>query len=227
MTGILAIWHDRVDAIAATYERWIVSEHIPERLAVPGFLEARRYEAVRGAPQFFTPYRVASPGVLASPDYLARLASPTPLTREVMAGFRNMTRSACTLAFRSPGAATGGYAVTACALQSAGLDEAALLEEAATTGRDPRVVGVQVWRAVQGPGQAKSSETRLRPGGDRGVEAALVVETMREADALALEDAAGAAMRRNVRPDASGKPAPVESAVYRLLGFWCAREAHS
>jgi hypothetical protein len=106
--GILAIWNDRVDAIAATYERWLVSEHIPERLAVPGFLEARRYEAVRGTPRFFTPYVVESPEVLASPDYLARLASPTPLTREVMAGFRNMTRSACTLAYCSPAGATGG-----------------------------------------------------------------------------------------------------------------------
>jgi len=207
MPGILAIWNDIEDAVVETYERWLVSEHIPERLAVPGFLEARRYEAVRGGLRYFVSYTVSSPEVLTSPAYLARLAAPTPLTREVMAGFRNMTRSACTLAYRSPGEAVGGYAVTGYALQPAALDAAALLDAAAAIARDPRVVCAQVWRAVHRPGEAVSSEAKLRPGGDRSIEAALVVEVMREADALALEDSVRAAM-------------PMQTAVYRFLGLW-------
>jgi hypothetical protein len=225
MPGILAIWNDIDDAFAQTYERWIVSEHIPERLAVPGFLEARRYEAVRGGPRIFIPYLVASPEVLSSPAYLARLAAPTPLTRETMAGFRNMTRSACALAYRSPGPAIGAYAVTGYAQQPVELDASALMEDATASARDPRVVRAQVWRSMHRPGEATSSEAKLRPGGDRGIEAALVVEVMREADALALQDVVHAAMRRSLREKAGGEPAQIRTAVYRLLGLWRARDA--
>jgi len=225
MPGILAIWNDREDAIAEVYERWLVSEHIPERLAVPGFLEARRYEAVRGTPRFFTPYWVASPQVLTSPEYLARLASPSPLTRQVMAGFRNMRRTVCTLAYHSPSAALGGCAVAAYAEQPAAIDEAGLLEEAAALERDPRVLGVQVWRALPDP-QATSSEAKLRPGGDRRIEAALVLDVMREGDGAALEKTVRSAVRQCTRK-AGAEEAPVHAGTYRLLGVWHATDAHA
>ncbi|HUL91609.1 MAG TPA: hypothetical protein VLV56_04600 [Burkholderiales bacterium] len=219
--GILAIWHDLDDAIVDTYERWLVSEHIPERLAVPGFLEARRYEAVKGSPRFFIPYRAASPQVLTSPEYLARLASPTPLTREVMAGFRNMRRTVCALAYRSPRAALGGCAVAAYAEHPAAVDAAGLLEGAAVLERDPRVLGVQVWRAV--PDAATSSEAKLRPGGDRSIEAALIVDVQHERDGAALEET----VRSTLRQRMGAEEAPVHVGTYRLLGVWRASDAHS
>jgi hypothetical protein len=222
MSGILAIWHDFDDAIVETYERWLASEHIPERLAIPGFLEARRYEAVMGTPRFFIRYRVASPQVLSSPGYLARLASPTPLTREVMAGFRNMRRTVCALAYRSPHAALGACAVAAYAEPPAAIDEAGLLERAAALGRDPRVLGVQVWRAV--PDAATSSEAKLRPGGDRRVEAALVVDVMREQDGAELEETVFSAMRKSASN--AGETA-IHAGTYRLLGVWHASGADS
>ena len=204
MTGALAIWHDLEDSFSELYERWLVGEHIPERLALPGFLEARRYEAVKGSPRFFISYAVASPDALASPEYLARLASPTPQTREAMKGFRNMVRTACSVAYRSPRRGVGGCAVTAYAEHPAAIDGTGL-------ERDPRVVGVQVWKAAQGPAGATSSEAKLRPGGDRGIETALVVEVMREKD--------GEAMEHRVRA-ALGQGSRVHVATYRLLGAW-------
>jgi hypothetical protein len=221
MTAILAIWHDRDDAIAELYERWLVSEHIPERLALPGFLEARRYEAVRGSPRFFIPYRAASPQALVSPEYLARLASPTPWTRQVMAGFRNMRRTVCIPAYCTPGAALGGCAVVAYAEEPVAIDEAGLLDGATALERDPRVLGVQVWRAATGPAFSTSSEAKLRPGGDRRIEAALVVDLMREQDGAALEESVRAAMRRG-----TGQVA-IDATTYRLLGLWHARESSS
>jgi hypothetical protein len=218
MPGILAIWNDLEAAVAQTYERWIVSEHIPERLAVPGFLEARRYQATKGTPRFFTPYWVMSPQVLTSPAYLARLGSPSPLTREVMAGFRNMRRTVCTLAYRSPRAALGGCAVTAYAEQPVAVDEAGLLEAAAGLERDPRVLGVQVWRAAP-DAAATSSEAKLRPGGDRRIEAALVVDVMRERDGTALEETVRSAMRQSTR-NAGNEEVPIHAGAYRLLGVW-------
>jgi hypothetical protein len=221
MSGILAIWHDLDDAFVETYERWLVSEHIPERLAIPGFLEARRYEAVMGTPRFLIPYRVASPQVLSSPEYLARLASPTPQTREVMAGFRNMRRTACALAYRSPRAALGACAVTAYAEQPAAVEETGLLERAAALGRDPRVLGVQVWLAVSGV--ATSSEAKLRPGGDRRIDAALVVDVMREQDGAELEETVFSAMRKSASN--AGETA-IHASTYRLLGVWHASGAN-
>ena len=202
MPGVLAIWHDLEDSYSDLYERWLVTEHIPERLALPGFLEAHRYESVMGSPRFFIAYTVASPEALASPEYLARLASPTPQTREVMAGFRNMVRTACSVAYRSPRRGLGACAATAYADEQAEIDAAGL-------ERDPRVVGVQVWKAAQGAAGATSSEAKLRRGGDRRIETALVVDVQREDDGVELEDALRAAL---------GQDAHV--GTYRLLGEW-------
>ncbi|HTQ73039.1 MAG TPA: hypothetical protein VMI74_02045 [Burkholderiales bacterium] len=202
MAGVLAIWHDLEDSRSELYERWLVGEHIPERLALPGFLGARRYEAVMGSPRFFIAYDVTAPEALASPEYLARLASPTPQTREVMAGFRNMLRTACSVAYRSPRRGLGACAVTAYSEDPVAVDGAGL-------ERDPRVVGVQVWKAAQGPAGATSSEAKLRPGGDRRIETALVVDVQRENVGVELEDAVRAPLGRDAHVG-----------TYRLLGEW-------
>jgi len=218
MSGTLAIWHDIEDSFADLYEGWLVDEHIPERLALPGFLEARRYESVMGSPRYFIAYSVATPDALASPEYLARLASPTPMTREAMKGFRNMVRTACALAYRTPRKGLGGCAIAAYAESPATIDQAALLGQAAALERDPRVVGVQVWKAARGAAGAPSSEARLRPGGDRTVEAALVVEVLREDDGAALEDTVRAALRQSVKEIPDNVRFHIDT--YRLLGVW-------
>jgi hypothetical protein len=211
MSGVLAIWHDLEESFSELYESWLVGEHIPERLALPGFVEARRYEAVMGSPRYFIAYSVASPDALASPEYLARLASPTPQTREVMKGFRNMVRTACSVEYRSRRRGLGGCVVTAYAELPAAVDGTGL-------ERDPRVVGVQVWKAAQGPAGATSSEAKLRPGGDRRVEAALVVDLLREDDGAVLEDTVRAALRQSTKsvPENSH----IQVGTYRLLGVW-------
>ena len=218
MGGTLAIWHDIEDSAMDLYESWLVGEHIPERLALPGFLEARRYESVMGSPRYFIAYSVATPEALASPEYLARLASPTSMTREVFKGFRNMMRTACALAYQTPHRGLGGAVVTAYAQAPAAMSEAALLQQAVALERDPRVVGVQVWRAAKGAAGAPSSEAKLRPGGDRSVEAALVVDVLREDDGAALEDTVRAAMRQSVK--ALTDEVQIHIDTYRLLGVW-------
>ena len=107
-----------------------MSEHLPERLGLPGFVAARRYEAETGSPRFFTSYDVESVEVLSSADYLARLAAPSPLTREVMANFRNMTRTVCIPVYRSRGLALGGSVVAAYVEQPARVDDRTWIEAA-------------------------------------------------------------------------------------------------
>lgn len=213
--GILSIWNDRDDDIAHRYESWYVGEHLPERLGTPGFLAARRYEAVRGAPRFMTYYELESPQVLSSPEYLARLASPTDQTREIMAHFRNMTRTACALYYHSDPNVLGAHVATAYAESPAAIDRDQLLRDALPLRRNPRALCVQLWRAAPDPAHAANREARVRPGGDRRIEAAILIEAMREADALHLEESAAAAMRHS-----TGAGATVRSGVYRLLGNW-------
>lgn len=213
--GILAIWNDREESIAEVYERWYLAEHLPERLGVPGFLAARRYEARKGSPRFFTFYDVESLAVLSSETYLARLAAPSLLTREVMANFRNMIRTACTPVYRSPRAGLGGCVVVAYVEQPARLDCGALLEAAGALGRDPRVLGLQAWQAAPDPAHAATPESKLRPGGDKRIEAALVVEVLREQDGWALEVPVCEVLGKCVT---GGSPLHIN--VYRLLGLW-------
>ena len=55
---------------------WHVSEHIPERVSVPGFLRGRRYVAHDGIPRYFNFYETETLEVLHSPR-LPRAARPS------------------------------------------------------------------------------------------------------------------------------------------------------
>lgn len=216
-SGVLAIWNDRDDAIAELYERWYLTEHLPERLGVPGFVAARRHEASEGSPRFFTHYEVASVDVLSSPEYLARLAAPSPLTRQVMAQFRNMVRTVCAVLHCSPNAALGGCAAVAFVEQPATVRDDQLTACALDAERDPRALRVQAWRAVHDPTHAGTRESQLRPGTDRRIEAALVIDVLREADGWALKDGLTGALHASLAGEATQ---PVRFNVYRLLGHW-------
>ena len=52
-SAVLAFWHDVVPEGRAEFDYWHIREHVPERLAVPGFLRFRRYEAIRGPAAYF------------------------------------------------------------------------------------------------------------------------------------------------------------------------------
>ena len=47
-TGLLMAWTDVDPAHEAEFNRWYDEEHIHRLLAVPGFLSAARYRALRG-----------------------------------------------------------------------------------------------------------------------------------------------------------------------------------
>jgi hypothetical protein len=72
--------------------RWYDREHLEERVAIDGFLEARRYVAHAGSPKNLFLYSTKTIEVLDSPAYRARLASPTPGSKKNMANFKNMIR---------------------------------------------------------------------------------------------------------------------------------------
>ena len=76
----------------ADFNRWYDREHLEERVAIEGFLEARRYVAHAANPKYLCLYSTATLDVLDSPAYRARLASPTDWSRQTMARFKDMLR---------------------------------------------------------------------------------------------------------------------------------------
>ncbi|MGI9302339.1 MAG: hypothetical protein ACR2RB_06475 [Gammaproteobacteria bacterium] len=96
--GAVAIWHDITPEGRQQFYAWHGTEHMPERVAIPGFLRGRRYIAVRAELEFFNLYEARSPQVLTGPDYLHRLNNPTPWTTATVKHFRRVARSLCRVA---------------------------------------------------------------------------------------------------------------------------------
>jgi hypothetical protein len=81
----------------AEFEDWHTREHMPERLAIPGFLRGTRWIAESGEPSYFVSYEVTSLETISAGAYLERLNNPTPWSRKMMPHHRNMVRSLCAL----------------------------------------------------------------------------------------------------------------------------------
>jgi hypothetical protein len=91
--GMLLTSMDIDPSDEAEFNRWYDREHLEERVAIDGFLEARRYAAHEGSPKYLCLYSTASFGVLDSPAYRAKLANPTDWSKKTMARFKNMIRA--------------------------------------------------------------------------------------------------------------------------------------
>src|SRR5881398_1725869 len=77
----------------AEFNRWYDREHLEERVAIDGFLEARRYVAHDGNPKYLSLYSTATFEVLDSPAYRAALANQTAWSKANIARFQNMIRA--------------------------------------------------------------------------------------------------------------------------------------
>lgn len=104
----VVIWNDVTEEGRAQFYDWHDKEHIPERLALPGFRRGRRYARPGHSPQWLTIYEAEGVEALTSPAYLERLNTPTPLTRATLPYFRNTSRAVCRIA-GSIGGSSGGH----------------------------------------------------------------------------------------------------------------------
>jgi hypothetical protein len=200
--GILAIFNNVAVGRESDFEEWFQHEHLAERLGVPGFLLGRRHEAVSGQPRYFNFYQTQSADVLKSKAYLTRLDHPTPMTRMIMSEvFKDMIRTVCHRTFRL--GAMRGVATIAVRF-SERPDESALKAAVETLMQDKAVACGEIWSAVSAREFPVSEEERLR-GGDRKIEACLVIETLRIEDAERIAAALSNAFARS------------EIGVYRLL----------
>jgi hypothetical protein len=102
------VWNDVEDPGRELFYEWHDKEHIPERLAIPGFRRGRRYIRPGHSPEWLTMYEAADLDVVTSPEYLERLNSPTPGTLRTLRYFRNTSRAVCRIVC-STGSSSGGH----------------------------------------------------------------------------------------------------------------------
>lgn len=156
-SAFLALWNDFSVEHDAEYNRWHSIEHVPERVALPGFISGRRYVALDAAQQpqkdverYFTWYELDALSVLDSAEYRRVLAHPTRWSASMRPRFRNFQRAACTLAWTS-GEGIGGCVAV---LRYRAMDGDAFDETALHSLRElPGVTGVHKGIA-QASGQA-------------------------------------------------------------------------
>lgn len=193
-TGILAVLNDIDPACdRAEYEAWYQRDHMPDRLAVPGFRHARRYRRTEGpAQEYFTFYETDSPAVLRTPAYVARLAAPTGWTTAMMRHFRAMCRSIAVVGF-DQGSGTGGIVAVIGAAHALPAADAARLAPLLET-----VTRVRLWCAAEDV--AMNPEAALRPGIDTSLGTILVVEGTDASTVRQAAIAGGAALGLSAEP---------------------------
>ena len=109
--GAVAIWHDIAPEGRDAFYAWHGQEHMPERVAIPGFLRGRRFIAIEADREFFNLYETRDADVVGSAAYKERLENPTPWTLATVRHFRAVARSLCRVA-ATQGQADGGVIAT-------------------------------------------------------------------------------------------------------------------
>jgi len=81
------------------FDTWYVTEHMPKRLACPGFISGRRYRSVSGSPRYMVIYEVESADALNSTEFTSlystynRDTTASPLTVQMVGGMTNLVRN--------------------------------------------------------------------------------------------------------------------------------------
>ncbi|MGH9025846.1 MAG: hypothetical protein ACRDWD_07000 [Acidimicrobiia bacterium] len=79
------------------FDRWYRDEHVPARVALPGFASASRYRALDGEPWHLAVYHLDDLDALSNERYRLLKTSPTPRTRRMLDNAVGFTRYTCVL----------------------------------------------------------------------------------------------------------------------------------
>jgi hypothetical protein len=94
-TGLLMTFTQVPPALEADFNEWYNREHLDERINIPGFRRARRYQGIDAAIRYFTTYEALSSDDIASPAYLDVLKEQTEWSRRIMPQFSKWHRMPC------------------------------------------------------------------------------------------------------------------------------------
>lgn len=100
MKGLLLTMTEPPREMEEEFNAWYDSEHLPERLAIPGFSSARRWvdpQAAAGTGKYLATYELDRPQVLQTPEYLAHVGDNfTPWSKRCLSRCVLFRRWACT-----------------------------------------------------------------------------------------------------------------------------------
>jgi len=91
----VTMWWDVPPEALPEWEDWHTTEHMPERVGIPGFLRGSRWRALSGEPSYFVLYEAVRLATITAGPYLERLNNPTEWSKRMMPNHRNMVRSLC------------------------------------------------------------------------------------------------------------------------------------
>ena len=95
--GLLLTLTEPPPAMEEEFNAWYDEEHLPERLAIPGFRSATRWVAdvPAGEGKYLATYELESAAVLQSAAYLARFRNQSPWSRRCLGKAVVFKRWAC------------------------------------------------------------------------------------------------------------------------------------
>ncbi len=182
--GAMLLLFDVADEAVDEHDEWHTHEHMPERLAIPGFLRGTRWTRSVPGPRYCVLYEVADLAVLDSPAYRARLDNPTPSTAKMMPRYVGMRRSLCDVV-AGEGDGIGGACLVVTFAPAEGRLPGLRLRLVNDALRDlARRRGLASWRLLDGSLQATMTREQALRGRDRSVHSALWV-TGYDVDAIA------------------------------------------
>ena len=96
-TALLMVFVDIDPEYDADFNAWYNEEHVDDLLRLPGFLNAARYEALRGGPRYLACYELESVEAVQSEDYLNFHRNPSEWTQRISLSTkgRNYARIVC------------------------------------------------------------------------------------------------------------------------------------
>lgn len=213
---------DVAPELRSEHDDWHTHEHLPERLAIPGFLRGSRWVAQQGQPAYFVMYEVERLEILSSAAYLERLNHPSPWTTRMMPHYRGMARGFCLLS-GSFGLGLGHAALVLRLRPRAGAEAGLrrwLLEQALPPlPARPGLGSAHLFEGAATP--VMTNEQRIR-GADAGVDWVLLVTGYRsQALAALVETELGAAQLQSRGAEETSV------ALYRLDDTLTDREARA
>jgi len=94
--AFLALWNGiESPKVQAEYDCWHSFEHVPERVGLPGFVEASRYRSVDQPLRYFTCYSLRTLDALVTPEYRDVFTHPTPWSARMRLVLRDFYRLPC------------------------------------------------------------------------------------------------------------------------------------
>ena len=99
-SAVLVNWGGIVQEKEADYNQWHSLEHMPERIALPGFLRGCRAQGEPGTDvknKYFMMYEAEKKEIFVSKKYLERLNNPTKWTKNILSSYISPSRTVCSV----------------------------------------------------------------------------------------------------------------------------------